>query len=187
MPGINPSASVQVALVEIRSAGSVGRRPRRRTPAAAWVCGINPSVSVQGTPIVIRAALLGISRAFLPRHGDQRHRRRDQDPEDSAAHGLSPMCSRIFRMNHKLIKIWLQLRKPTNHLTERGRSKGVDGRWRHFSLNGGLRLRGTTVKPPNGHPDAFSPCNCFSCSDLTSGTAVSIGQTSPVGFMHLDT
>jgi len=90
MPGINPSVSVQVALVEIRSAGSVGRRARRRTPAAAWVCGINPSVSVQGTPIVIRAALLGISRASVPRHGDQRHRQRGQDPEDSAAHDCLP-------------------------------------------------------------------------------------------------
>src|SRR5260370_9229440 len=66
MPGINPSACVQVAPVETWSAGSAGRGTSKRLPAAVWIGRINPSVSVQAALVVILAALPGFTRAPRP-------------------------------------------------------------------------------------------------------------------------
>jgi hypothetical protein len=89
MLGINPSTSVQVALVKIPRAGR-GRRPRHGTPTAIGIGRINPSAPVQIAPVIILAAGLGVGCTYVRRHRDHSYRQGGQQPEDPKAHdGIS--------------------------------------------------------------------------------------------------
>jgi hypothetical protein len=85
MLGINPSTSVQVALVKIPRAGR-GRGPRHRTPTAIRIGGINPSAPVQIAPVIILAAGLSVGCTYVRRHRDHSYRQSGQEPEDPKAH-----------------------------------------------------------------------------------------------------
>jgi hypothetical protein len=102
MLGINPSTSVQVALVKIPRAGR-GRGARHRTPTTIGIGGINPSAPVQIAPVIILAAGLGVGRTYVGRRcRDHSYRQGSQEPEDPKAHdGISLSASGGgYRPNH---------------------------------------------------------------------------------------